>query len=130
MDNRTIEDAANGARHALYNATRESIHSWKRWHHRLFRWKYLKRLSELEGARNATVGLAQKQLVAETEQCPCSAEQFLVAENAALRQAGCKLAEAALHVAREYDGVHRLMLAVAEWAKALADEGGRGERNK
>ena len=59
----------------------------------------------------------------------CSPEQFLAAENAALRRAGCKLAEAALHVAREYDGVHRLMLAVSEWAKAVADEGGRGKAN-
>ena len=54
-------------------------------------------------------------------------EQFLAAENAELRRAGCKLAEAALQVAREYDGVHRLMLAVSEWAKAVADEGGRGK---
>ena len=59
----------------------------------------------------------------------CSPEQFLAAENAALRRAGCKLAEAALHVAREYDGVHRLMLAVSEWAKAVADEGGRNKAN-
>ena len=56
-------------------------------------------------------------------------EQFLAAENAALRRAGCKLAEAALRVAREYDGVHRLMLAVSEWSKAVADEGGRGKTN-
>ncbi len=53
-------------------------------------------------------------------------EDFLVKENQALRKAGCKMAEAAIHVAREYDGVHRLMLAVSEWTKALADEGGRG----
>jgi hypothetical protein len=56
----------------------------------------------------------------------CSPEQFLASENNSLRKAGCKLAEAALHVAREYDGIHRLMLAVAEWANAVADEGGRG----
>lgn len=59
----------------------------------------------------------------------CSPEQYLASENNALRKAGCKLAEAALYVAREYDGVHRLMLAVAEWAKAVADEGGRGRAN-
>jgi hypothetical protein len=59
----------------------------------------------------------------------CSPEQFLIEENAALRRAGCKMAEAALHVAREYDGVHRLMLAVSEWAKAIANEGGRGKTN-
>ena len=59
----------------------------------------------------------------------CSPEQYLASENNALRKAGCKMAEAALYVAREYDGVHRLMLAVAEWAKAVADEGGRGRAN-
>jgi hypothetical protein len=58
--------------------------------------------------------------------CSFSVEEFLARENGELRRAGCKLAEAALHVAREYDGVHRLMLAVSEWAKVLADEGGRG----
>jgi len=55
-----------------------------------------------------------------------SNEKYLAEENVRLRSAGCKLAEAALHVAREYDGIHRLLLAVSEWAKALADEGGRG----
>lgn len=56
-------------------------------------------------------------------------EEFLAAENRELRIAGCKLAEAALRVAREYDGVHRLMLAVSDWAKAVANEGGRGKAN-
>ena len=61
--------------------------------------------------------------------CSPSVEEFLATENRGLRIAGCKLAEAALRVAREYDGVHRLMLAVSEWAKAVADEGGRGTAN-
>lgn len=61
--------------------------------------------------------------------CSPSVEEYLAKENGELRRAGCKLAEAALHVAREYDGVHRLMLAVSEWAKVLADEGGRGKAN-
>ena len=52
--------------------------------------------------------------------------QILTDDNKRLRDAGCKLAEAALRVAVEYDGVHRLMLATSEWAKAVADEGGRG----
>jgi hypothetical protein len=56
-------------------------------------------------------------------------DAFLVAENSALRRAGCEMAEAALYVAREYDGVHRLMLAVSNWSKTLADEGGRGKRH-
>ncbi|MBU2346699.1 MAG: hypothetical protein KJ888_21110, partial [Gammaproteobacteria bacterium] len=58
-----------------------------------------------------------------------SLEQFLAAENAKLRKAGCKMAEAALHVVGKYDGLHRLMLAVSEWARVLADEGGRGRYN-
>ena len=57
-----------------------------------------------------------------------SVEEWLTEENKQLRKAGCKLAEAALYVAREHDGVHRLMLAVSEWAMAVANEGGRGKR--
>jgi len=51
--------------------------------------------------------------------------RMLIDDNKRLRNAGCKLSEAAFKVATEYDGVHRLMLAVAEWAKAIANEGGR-----
>jgi len=58
-----------------------------------------------------------------------SVEQWLIEENKQLRIAGCKMAEAALRVVREYDGLHRLMLAVSEWSKAIADEGGRGKTN-
>lgn len=47
-------------------------------------------------------------------------------DNIRLRAAGCNLAEAALHVIRTFDGVHRLALAVAEWAQAVGCEGGRG----
>jgi hypothetical protein len=54
--------------------------------------------------------------------------RMLVADNRRMRAAGLKLSEAALHVIREYDGTHRLSLAVAEWAVAIADEGNRGER--
>lgn len=61
--------------------------------------------------------------------CSPSVDEWLAEENRQLRKAGCKLAEAALHVAREYDGVHRLMLAVSEWATAVANEGGRGKAN-
>lgn len=52
--------------------------------------------------------------------------RFLIDENRKLREAGCKLAEASMHVIREYDGIHRLSLAVSEWAKTIANEGGRG----
>jgi len=61
--------------------------------------------------------------------CSPSVEEWIFEENRELRKAGCKLAEAALHVAREYDGVHRLMLAVSDWAQAVANEGGRGKAN-
>ena len=61
--------------------------------------------------------------------CSPSVEEFLAAENRELRIAGCKLAEAALRVARDYDGVHRLLLAVSEWSLAVANEGGRGKAN-
>lgn len=63
---------------------------------------------------------------------PVSVESGLVKQltedNARLKVAGAQLAIAALRVATEYDGVHRLMLAVSAWSKAMADEGGRGDR--
>jgi hypothetical protein len=51
--------------------------------------------------------------------------RMLVADNARMRKAGCNLAEAAIRVIRDYDGIHRLSLAVSEWAKAVANEGNR-----
>lgn len=53
---------------------------------------------------------------------------MLAEENKRLREAGAELAIAAMRVATEYDGVHRLMLAVSKWANAMADEHGRGDR--
>jgi len=60
-------------------------------------------------------------------ECELSLIEMLTEDNKRLRNAGCKLAEAALRVAIEYDGVHRLMLATSDWAKAMADENGRGK---
>lgn len=57
-----------------------------------------------------------------------SIDAMVLADNKRMRAAGTKLAEAALQVCREYDGTHRLALAVAEWATAIAGEGGRSER--
>ena len=54
-----------------------------------------------------------------------SAEEFLAKEASNYRRAGCELAEAAAFVIRESDGIHRLSLAVAEWYKSIAGEGGR-----
>lgn len=50
---------------------------------------------------------------------------MLIRDNARMRPAGCKLAAAAMYVVAEYDGLHRLSLAVAAWAQAVADEGDR-----
>lgn len=58
----------------------------------------------------------------ETEQI-----KMLSKENEALRKAGARLARRAMYVVAEYDGLHRLALAVAEWAKVMGDENGRGE---
>lgn len=59
-----------------------------------------------------------------------SSESFLAEQNRKLKESGGNLAEAAMRVARDYDGVHRLLLAVSEWTKTLANEGGRGEFSK
>lgn len=53
---------------------------------------------------------------------------MMIRDNAKMRRAGTKLAEAALYTVREYDGVHRLSIAVAEWAQAIANEGDRDQR--
>jgi hypothetical protein len=56
-------------------------------------------------------------------------QQALIAmlqrDHARMRPAGCRLAAAAMHVVAEYDGLHRLSLAVVDWAQAVADEGDR-----
>jgi hypothetical protein len=51
---------------------------------------------------------------------------MLIKDNKSLRDAGCKLAEASIMAINEHDGLHRLSLAVAEWCRAVASEGGRG----
>lgn len=50
---------------------------------------------------------------------------MLSADNIRMRESGCKLAAAAMLVVGEYDGLHRLALAVADWGTAVANEGGR-----
>ena len=52
--------------------------------------------------------------------------EMLKRDNKRLKNAGCDLAEAAFRVLRNYDGLHRMAIAVAEWANAIADEGDRG----
>jgi hypothetical protein len=48
-------------------------------------------------------------------------------DNIVLKSVGAELCTAAIRVATEYDGTHRLLLAVAKFIKAMADEHGRGD---
>ena len=43
-----------------------------------------------------------------------------------LKEGGYNLARAATNVVENYDGLHRLSLAIAEWHRSVADQGGRG----
>lgn len=56
--------------------------------------------------------------------------EMLIEDNKRLKKAGSNLAMRALHVISEYDGLHRLALAVSEWTKAVADEGGRSTKDE
>lgn len=60
-----------------------------------------------------------------TDQPQESMEEMLIEDNKRMREAGCELAAAALYTIGEYDGLHRLSLAVSKWAKSVADESGR-----
>lgn len=53
---------------------------------------------------------------------------WLQCDVSTLREAGMNLALAAIHVVKEYDGLHRLSLAVSKWMTAVANEGGRGNK--
>ena len=55
-----------------------------------------------------------------------SPDEMLSNELSKVIKAGNKLAEAAHYVQSEYDGIHRLRLALSEWYKTRADENGRG----
>jgi hypothetical protein len=48
-------------------------------------------------------------------------------DNIVLKSVGAELCTAALRVATEYDGTHRLLLTVAKFIKAMADEHDRGD---
>lgn len=52
-------------------------------------------------------------------------EAMLIRDHKRMRLAGGILAEAAIRVIHDYDGLHRLSLAVAGWAEAIAAEGDR-----
>ena len=53
--------------------------------------------------------------------------ELLNTENSKLKIAGCEMAEAAIRIIKDYDGVHRLSLAVSNWFKVMADENNRSK---
>lgn len=55
--------------------------------------------------------------------------EMLSRDNQRMREAGCNLAEAATRVVRDYDGLHRLSIAISQWFTAIANEGDRDERH-
>ena len=55
--------------------------------------------------------------------------EFLHTHCSKLRESGSNLAEAAIRVIRDYDGTHRLALAVAYWMQTIADENGRNNKH-
>lgn len=60
-----------------------------------------------------------------TDDIQSSLNEMLIEDNKKMREAGMELAEAALRVAKTYDGVHRLLLAVSKWSEVVANEGHR-----
>ena len=55
--------------------------------------------------------------------------EMITRDNAKMREAGCNLAEAAGRVVRDYDGLHRLSIAISAWYSAVAGEGDRDTRH-
>jgi len=55
--------------------------------------------------------------------------EMMARDQAKMRKAGGQLAEAAIRVIHDYDGLHRLSLAVAAWAECIASEGDRDARH-
>lgn len=54
--------------------------------------------------------------------------EFLRSDNYKMREVGSELAIAAARVIKDYDGLHRLSLAVKDWFEIIANEGGRGSK--
>jgi len=53
--------------------------------------------------------------------------EMLQNDNRKLLDAGHNLAEAAVRVVKDYDGVHRLSLALSDWYCAIGNQGNRDE---
>jgi hypothetical protein len=54
--------------------------------------------------------------------------ELLNMENSKLKVAGYELVEAAIRVIKDYDGIHRLSLAVSNWFQVIANQSGRNEK--
>ena len=65
-----------------------------------------------------------------SNKCELQMIEQLSKENAKLKKAGGFLAQRAIYTVTEFDGLHRLSLAVANWAKTIANEGGRSKKRK
>jgi len=61
-------------------------------------------------------------------ECELKMIEQLSKENAELRKAGGFLAQRAMYTITEFDGLHRLSLAVARWATTVANEGDRSKK--
>ena len=61
-------------------------------------------------------------------ECELKMIEQLSKENAKLRKAGGFLAQRAMYTVTEFDGLHRLSLAVANWATVVANEGERSKK--
>ena len=57
-------------------------------------------------------------------------EEMLIKDNKAMREAGGELAERAMYVVNNYDGLHRLSIAIARWCEVIANEGNRDKMYK
>ena len=84
-----------------------------------------KKISSGDGTTNESGLPSLRATPGSEEEAEIALTEMLIEDNRAMREAGCELAEAAIRVVREYDGCHRLMLAVSKWTTVVANEGGR-----
>ena len=109
----------------------EDVRGWNKWtekernvYRELVDWQRPQELAD------ASLNIALRPTPEEDKPREVAAERFLAENYSKIRAAACNLAAAALHVIQEYDGVHRMALALSEFTKALANEGGRDHRKE
>ena len=61
-------------------------------------------------------------------ECELKMIEQLSKENAELKKAGGFLAQRAMYTVTEFDGLHRLSLAIAKWATVIENENGRDKK--